>query len=147
MKELRSKICGRLFIANICSYVVFFILDVLLFNVERVKFTALYGYLLFPLFSIVCGLVSYKKTKQVILPNTLYFVCCLLFLIAFTGVGMLFQNDYYDLILSPTFRRALYTMPIIGFCTMISIVFSVGISIITSLIAKWILKDSGRRKM
>ncbi len=140
MKNLHSKLCERLLIANIFSYIVFFILDVLLFNAETVMFTAFYGYLLFPFFSIVCGLASYKKTKQVVLPNALYYLICLLFIFTFTFIGMLFPDDFYISITSPPLKRALYAMPIIGFCTMISVVFSVGISIVTSLITKCILK-------
>ncbi|MGN0557124.1 MAG: hypothetical protein ACI4IV_04675, partial [Acutalibacteraceae bacterium] len=88
-------VCWRLLIASICSYAGLFILDVLLFNVENVIFTAFYGYFLFPLFFIVFGVLSYQKTKQTILPNTIYFLICLLFLIAFTSIGMLFQSNYF----------------------------------------------------
>ena len=124
MKKLLSTVCWGLFIANTCSYVGLFILDVLLFNVENVRFTAFYGYFLFPLFFIIYGLVCYKNTKHVVLPNALYFLLCFLFLTVFTGRGMLFQSDYYISIPSPTLHRVSYSMPIIGFCTMISVICS-----------------------
>ncbi len=132
MKKLRSEVYWGLFIANICSYVGLFILDVLLFNVGNVRFTAFYGYFLFPLFFIIYGLVCYKNTKHVVLPNTLYLLLCFLFLTVFTGIGMLFQSDCYISILSPTLHRVSYAMPIIGLCTMISVICSMIGTLITA---------------
>lgn len=131
MKKLHSKVCWGLFIANTSSYVGLFTLDVLLFNVENVRFTVFYGYFLFPLFFIIHGLVCYKHAKHVVLPNTLYFLLCFLFLTVFTGIGMLFQSNYIS-IPSPTLYRVSYAMSIIGFCTMISVICSMIGTLITA---------------
>lgn len=137
MKKPHIKVCWKVFIANICSYMGLFMADVWFFHVEKVEFTAIYGYLLFPIFSIACGRVSYQKTKQVILPNFLYFSLCLLFCLVFTSIGLMFANDIDSLMLSPSVRRAFETMPIIGLCTTISVVFSFFISVITS----WVFRE------
>lgn len=138
MKKRHLEVCWSLFVANICSYVALFVLDVILFQVEKPKFTAVYGYLLFPIFSIVYGVVSYKKTKRVVLTNLLYFLFCFLFVILFTCVGAFFQD--YRWVASPDIQRALDTMPIIGVCTSVSVIVSGVLSIVVSFITMWIYK-------
>lgn len=128
--------------ASICCFVAFFILDIMLFRVERVGFTAMYACFLFPVFIFVYGILSYKTTKRVMFSNLLYLMSCLVFIIVFTGIGMIFQNNM--VISSFDLRNMLREMPIVGFITSISIIVSGIVFIVTSFVAKFLTKHSKR---
>ncbi len=142
----RSHVQNRLFswkllIATIFSYIFLFALDVVLFRVSgTTPLPVFYGYFLFPIFAIIHGVVSYKTTKRLFLPNIVYFLYCFLFIIIFTVIGMLFENNHHLLRSFPALERALEVMPLIGFVTTISVAFSGVISIAASLIAKLSVK-------
>ena len=126
-----------LFIAGF-SFFALFIVDVVFFQVKETIFTALYGYGLFPVFSLIYGYFSYKKTKKIILPNILYFLFCITFIILFIKIGSAYINTSASVIL----QQSKLAIGVIGIVAAISIIVSSIMSIMTAIIIKLIRKNT-----
>lgn len=129
--------CIILLIIAVFSFLAFFIVDVVVFQVKETRFTAFYGYGLFPAFSLIYGRFSYRTTKKIILPNILYLLFCTIFIILFINIG----SAYLSISTSAVLQELKFALGVIGIITAISIIISSVISIVTSIITKIIMKD------
>jgi hypothetical protein len=101
------------------------------------QFTALYGFLLFPACGVAYGIITYQKTKRVFLPNLIFFVVIMLFLVILiyglpllSSIGFPAGREYISL------RSSMRKSPIIGLATAISVIFATPISFVAALITK-----------
>ncbi len=124
--------CIILLMIAVFSFLVFFTVDVLVFQVKETIFTAFYGYGLFPAFSVIYGQFSYRTTKKIILPNILYLLFCTIFIILFINIG----SAYLSGLTSAVLQELKFALGVIGIITAISIIISSVISIVTSIITK-----------
>ena len=119
--------CVILLIIGCSSFLAFFVIDIMLFQINNTIFTAFYGYGLFPIFSLIYGWASYRKTKKVIFPNILYVLFCMTFIILFIYIGSFCISTSKDI---------RFSLGVIGVLTFISIIISSLMSITTSIILK-----------
>lgn len=126
---------GMLLCVN-CLFVLFFIIDLTFFGVKIVSFTAIYGYLLYPLFSILYGIISFKLTNRIVFNNTLLLIFCGSFSLIFMQLGIFFQNNVYISDCSLFIVNAINAMPIVGLAALLSVLASFLISTIISVFLK-----------
>ena len=100
-----------------CLFVLFFAIDAAVFDVQNVNFTTVYGYFLYPLFSVFYGIISFKLTNRVILNNIPLLVFCGLFVVAFIDLGGYFHAN----------------APIVGLGALLSVFAAFIISVIASV--------------
>lgn len=124
--------CIVLLIIAVFSFLTFFVIDIILFQVKNTMFTAFYGYGLFPVFSLIYGWFTYKKTKKILLPNILYLLFCMTFIVLFINIGTYFATTHIYVVL----QLPKLTFGVLGICTAISIIISSLMSIMTSIITK-----------
>lgn len=124
--------CIVLLIIAVFSFLTFFVIDIILFQLKNTMFTAFYGYGLFPIFSLIYGGFSYRKTKKIVLPNILYVLFCMTFILLFINIGASYASTSTYVVL----QQSKLVFGVLGICTAISIIISSLISIMTSIITK-----------
>ncbi len=124
--------CIVLLIIAVFSFLAFFTIDITLFQVKNTIFTAFYGYGLFPVFSLIYGRFSYIKTKKVLLPNILYVLFCMTFIIIFITIC----GTYVSTSTNVALQELKLAVGVVGLATAISIIISSLMSIMTSIIIK-----------
>ena len=112
--------------------VVALIIDVLLFKLADLYLLAIVSYLLYPVFGIIYGIVSYRMTKRVILPNLLYMLSCILF----DGLLFLVASIFNPFASSQFSQDIIFALVILALLLAVSMAASLVLSIISSVLTK-----------
>ncbi len=130
--------CIVLLIIAVFSFLTLFVVDIILFQIKKPIFTAFYSYGLFPIFSLIYGRFSYRKTKKVVFPNVLYVLFCMTFIILFINIGCSYVSTSTYVVL----QQSKLALGVVGVITAISIIISSLMSIITSIIIKSVNRNT-----
>ena len=103
------------------------------------------SYYLFPVFSVIYGILSYKLSRRILLPNLLYLLFAVLTWLLI-GLGSLLTSVWDDpywagsASVSPFWNRAIDDFSIFALFTIISLAASVVIAIVSSVLTMVIAK-------
>ena len=134
-------LCGMWLIALAC-YSAFYLLSVK-FLQKTTLLATMCGYLLFPVFSIIYGVLSYRITRCVLIPNLLY-VLFAFFSVIIMGVWSIFVN--HSVAMSPFWRTSINVFPVYALMTILSITASVLIAAASSLLTMTVSRILQKRR-
>lgn len=138
-----AALCGMWVIATAC-YIALFLLSVAIRDRSGIIFTVA-CYYLFPVFSVIYGILSYQLSRRIVGPNLLYILFAVLTWLLI-GLGSLLTSvgdDPYwagSASVSPFWNRAIEDFPIFALFTIISLAASVVIAIVSSVLTMVIAK-------
>ena len=136
-------LCGTWLIVTAC-YIALFLLAVALQERSDIVFSVA-CYYLFPVFSVIYGILSYKLSHRIVGPNLLYILFAFFTWLWLSLVSVLTSvlNDPYwagSSAISPFWSKAIDEFPIFALFTILSVAASAVIAIVSSVLTMAAMK-------